>query len=132
MTALSRRQLARYAAAELIKGRSAAKLSRSLAAVLVAGKKTHEADLLVSDIAHELEVQGHLAWTTVTSAERLPAALKRQLTARVKTAAKVKQVIINEEVDADVIGGVKVETAVHSWDETLTGRLAEIKGGLNG
>jgi hypothetical protein len=52
---LSRRQLAKYAANELLKGAPAEKIARQLAAVLAEEKRTNEAELLARDVAWELE-----------------------------------------------------------------------------
>ncbi|HVX58224.1 MAG TPA: F0F1 ATP synthase subunit delta [Candidatus Saccharimonadales bacterium] len=130
MAAFSRRQLARYAVDQLLDRRPATEISNHLAAALIAGKMTKQADLLLDDIAEELESRGLLARAVVTSANGLSAALRDQLTNQVKRAAKVSDVTLSEQTDPDVIGGFRVETARHTWDKTVARRLSEIKGGI--
>lgn len=130
MINLSRRQLANFAVEQLISGHSPQKVSRQLAAVLAATNKRKEAELLLNDIAQELESRGLIASAKVTTANPLPAGLRTELIAQIEKAAKVRRAVIDEEVNKDVIGGFKVETANHTWDKTITRRLADIKGGI--
>lgn len=130
MVNFSRRQLARYAVDQLLNKKSPADISRHLAAALIESKKQNEADLLMSDIAEQLENQGLLAQATVISATNLSASLKKQLAAQVKKATQVDEVILSEHIEPNVIGGFRVETATRTWDKTLQRKLAEIKGGI--
>lgn len=130
MAAFSRRRLAKYAVDELVSGRSAKQISDLLAAALIDNKMGSQADLLLNDIAEELEARGLLARAVVTSANGLSAELKKRLASQIKKAAKVDEVSITEQVDTDVIGGVRIETARHTWDKTVQRKLAEIKGGI--
>jgi len=68
-----------------------------------------------------------MANAQVTSAHVLSDALRQQITARIKAAASVQQVILNEVVDQSVIGGLKIDTAAHSWDKTLRRKLTQIR-----
>ena len=127
MAVLSRRQLAGYAAGQLLDGRSPRSLSKELAAVLVASKRANQAELLADDIAYELENGGRAANATVTSAHGLGEQLRKQISVFVKKSADVEHVIINEQIDESVIGGVHIETAAHSWDKTLRRKLTEVR-----
>lgn len=130
MINLSRRQLAHFAVEQLISGQSLQKVSKQLAAVLVATNKRKEAELLLNDIAQELESRGLIANAIVTTATPLPGGLRTELRAQIEKAAKVNRAVIDEEISKDVIGGFKVETANHTWDKTIARRLADIKGGI--
>lgn len=130
MMGFSRRSLAHYAVQQLLEGKSPAVVSKHLAAALIAAKKHKEADLLLSDISQELESRGLLAQATVTSANKLSAQLKTRLNANIKKAVGVKDVSINEVIDQSVIGGVRIETASRSWDQTVARKLSEIRGGI--
>jgi F0F1-type ATP synthase delta subunit len=68
-----------------------------------------------------------VANATVTSAHELSEQLRKQISNFVKQSAKVNQVIINENLDESVIGGVRIETAAHSWDKTLSRKLTEVR-----
>jgi F0F1-type ATP synthase delta subunit len=127
MTHLSRRQLAEYAANQWMAGTSARNITRQLAAVLVASKRAHESELLVRDIAWELERRGEVASASITSATPLSETLRKDLAKFIKQAAKVDRVSIQETTDKSVIGGVKIETAIHSWDKTVATKLKNIR-----
>lgn len=127
MIKISRRQLAVYATNELLDGTAPSKVALRLAAVLVEFKRAHEVDLLIQDINRELEVRGKLANANVTTATELSGSLQNELTKFIKLAAKVDQVTLNENIDKSLIGGVRVETAVHAWDKTVVGKLTQIR-----
>jgi F-type H+-transporting ATPase subunit delta len=124
---LSRRQLAVYAADQLLDNARPAKIARELAAILIISRRANQAGLLADDIGWELERRGRAANATVVSAHTLSEQLRKDITAHVKKAAGVKEVIINQTVDPSVLGGVRIETAAHSWDKTLSRKLTEIK-----
>ncbi|HEX5395254.1 MAG TPA: F0F1 ATP synthase subunit delta [Candidatus Saccharimonadales bacterium] len=127
MTNFSRRQLARYAVDELAAKTPVSKLSVKLAAVLLAGNRHKEADLLIADIGRELEDRGLQVTATVTSAYPLSLKLKRELNARLKKLTTTKAVVIQEQTDPAVIGGLRAETAERSWDMTLKKMLNDIR-----
>lgn len=127
MNKISRRQLAEYAADQLLTGESARKIAASLAAVLVESKRASEVDLLLQDIAWELEVRGKVANANITSANALTDTLRKELTQFIKKATKVEQVNLDENIDKSVIGGVRIETATHAWDKTIATKLMQIR-----
>ena len=127
---ISRRQLADYIIEHLVKGRPRHQLSKSVAAALIATKNKNQTDLLMEDVAHELENRGLLAHAKVTTATQLTDNLRRQLKHQLKKAVGVKNVILEEEIDESVIGGIRIETANHTWDKTIARRLADIKGSV--
>jgi len=127
MAALSRRQLAAYAADQLLDGRGPRALSKELAAVLVHSKRANQAELLADDIAYELESGGWAANATVTTAHELSEQLRKDIVSFVKKSVDVKEVIIDEVIDESVIGGVRVDTAGHSWDKTLRRKLTQVQ-----
>lgn len=127
MANLSRRQLASYAADELLAKAKPSKIAKELAAILVASRRQNQAELLAEDIGWELERRGKVANTRVTSARKLNDQLRKQITAQVKKAAQVNQVIIDEVIDPQVLGGVRIDTAARSWDRTLRRKLTEIQ-----
>ena len=127
MASLSRRQLAAYAARQLLDGRSPKALSKELAAVLINSKRVNQAELLADDIAYELESSGRAANATLTSAHEIGEQLRKQVSAFIKKSAGVSDVIINEEIDESLIGGMRIDTAAHSWDKTLRRKLTEVR-----
>ncbi len=131
MAKFSRRQRAGYAVDQLLAGRPAKQISEHLAAALIDSRMQKQADLLLDDIAEELENRGLLAKTLVTSATALSTDLRKQLAEQVKKAAKVDKIIMTEQIDPQVIGGLRIETTRHTWDKTVAHQLAEIKGGIS-
>jgi F0F1-type ATP synthase delta subunit len=127
MVKLSRRQLAVYGADQLLGNQTVDDVAAELAAVLVASRRQNQAELLASDIAWELEARGQVANAQVTSARSLSDNLRKQIINHVKHAAKVKRVIIDETIDQSVIGGVRIDTAAHSWDKTIKRKLTDIR-----
>lgn len=127
MAGLSRRQLAVYGADQLLSNKSLKAVAAELAAMLVASRRQNQAELLASDIAWELEVRGKVANTQVISARALSENLRRQIISHVKRAAKVENVIIDEQIDDSVIGGLRIDTAAHSWDKTIKRKLTDIR-----
>jgi F0F1-type ATP synthase delta subunit len=127
MTHLSRRQLARYAANQILTGEPVDKLSSKLAAVLIEAKRTKDTELLARDIAHELETRGKVASANVTSATDISSDIREQIINFIKESAKVDEVNLQENIDKSVLGGVRIETAVHAWDKTVIKKLADIR-----
>lgn len=127
MISISRRTLARYAADRLLDQGKTQDLARQLAAVLIATKKAGQADLLVSDIAWELEARGKVATATVTSATELTEKLREQIKEFIKKSAKVESISMEEKVDKSVIGGVRIETAKQAWDKTIANQLNNLR-----
>lgn len=132
MAVLSRRRLAAYAAHELLAGRGPKALSKELAAVLVTSRRANQAQLLADDIAWELENSGQAANATVTAAHELSEQLRKQVSSFIKKSASVRDVIIDEQLDESVIGGIRIDTAAHSWDKTLRRKLTELQEAANG
>jgi F0F1-type ATP synthase delta subunit len=127
MAKLSRRTLAIYGADQLLANKSPRAVAKELASVLAASRRQNQSEQLVDDIAWELESRGRIANAQVTSARALSETLRKQIRAHIKTAAKVSEVILNETIDESVIGGVKIDTAAHSWDKTLRRKLIQIR-----
>lgn len=128
MNKISRRSLARYGADQLLAGTSARAVAKHLAAVLVDSTRQKEAPLLLADINYELQSRGRLAATTVTTANELSASLRSEVTALVKKSTKAQQVLLSEQVDKSIIGGIRIETAERTWDKTVFSQLNRLRG----
>lgn len=129
MNKISRRSLARYGADQLLSGAPAQVVARHLAAALIDSQRQKEAPLLLVDINYELQIRGRLAAATVTTAGQLSANLRTELAALVKKVSKVDQVILTEQIDKNIIGGVRIETAERTWDKTVIGQLNKLREG---
>ena len=124
---ISRRSLARYAADQLLGGSSAKSVAKHLAAALINSRSEKAASLLLDDINYELQSRGHLSSAMLTSARPFSASSKKQITSLVKKLAQVRQVVLAEQIDKSVIGGVRIQTAEGTWDKTVTAELSRLK-----
>ena len=127
MNKVSRRALARYAADRLLGGDPPSNVAEAIASVLARDKRFGEAELLMADINYELESRGRAATAQITTAHELTDSLRDEIKRLVKKTSKVDEVILNEQVDKSVIGGVRVETAMRIWDKTAARQLNELK-----
>lgn len=123
---LSRRALADYIAEQWSAGVDRAKLIRQLAAYLVENRRTNEAILIVRDIEAALAEKGQLL-AKVSSARELSSQVKDGLIMQLKASQHAKSVELNTEVDANLLGGMKVELPGQEFDGTLRQRLQALK-----
>ena len=127
MNKVSRRELAHWAAGELIAGKPAVAVAKHLAAVIKESGTANQLNFLIEDIAWELEQQQALAIGKITSSHPLTISLEKALETQIKTMTKAKDVVLEKQIDKAVIGGVRVETASRVWDSTISRKLAELK-----
>lgn len=127
MQKISRRQLAIYAVDQLAANAPISGLAKQLGAILVATKRSNQITQLMEDVAYEFESRGIMAQVTVTTAFPLTEQLKTELNRFIKTEAKVGSVNIDEITDTTVLGGLRIDTATRSWDQTLKRRLTDIR-----
>lgn len=125
MNVPSRRQLANYGMQQLLLNKPAKLVAKQLAAILIITKRSKEADLLAADIAWSLEKHGLLAQTKITTAKPLSDTLRRLIIRALKQKTQVDQVVLDEQLSEEVVGGIRLETAAHSWDKTIA---KELKG----
>ena len=123
----SRRLLARYGADLIAGGESRPKVARLLASALLSTGTQKDYRQLADDVTYQLEASGKMAHAQVTSATPLSPNARRELSLKLKKAAGVDKVIIEQIIDSSVIGGIKVETATRSWDNTISGALKDMK-----
>jgi F0F1-type ATP synthase delta subunit len=127
MRGISRRALARWATDELASGTPAAKVAGHLAAVLKDSNALNQAGFLMSDIAWELEHRNILAIGKITSATPISKQLESALKTQLKAATQARNVSLEKNIDKSVLGGVRVETASHIWDQTVSRKLSELR-----
>jgi F0F1-type ATP synthase delta subunit len=123
----SRRQLARYGADQLLAGQSVSKVGKYLAAALIEAKKINQSELLLSDIAWELERRGKVSNATATTATPLTDKLRQELESFIKKSVHVSETALHEVIDKDVIGGIRIDTATRAWDKTIAKELTDIR-----
>lgn len=131
MSKLSRRALAHYGSEQLLVGKSAASVAKHLAAALIESGKSEEVEFLLGDIAAELESRKALIVTKATSANDLTPSLRQSIIRQIQKATGAKTVLLQEVVDAKVLGGIRLETSTRVWDSTVNRKLADLKETLS-
>lgn len=127
MSTISRRRLAVYGATQLLEGHPVKQVAKDLSVVLLASGRSKELDLLIADIAWELEDRGVVAQATVTTSSPLSDSLRQNIAKFIKQSVGVKGVVLKESIDKSVLGGVRIETSSHEWDRTISKKLTAIK-----
>ena len=97
-----------------------------LAAYLVLNSKTDQADLVLNDIAHELQEQAGLVTVEVVSARELSDAVKTTLQQRLKSETGGNQVVMHETLDPELVGGFIARTADAEIDASVRSKLKKL------
>jgi F0F1-type ATP synthase delta subunit len=127
MSKLSRRTLANYAVEQLVAGKQANQLAKHLAAELIDSGRSSQVQFLLDDIIWQLEKHRLLVIGRITGARNLSPQLKNQLSNELKKITKAKEVILEENLDKSVLGGLRIETSEKIWDQTIARKLEIIK-----
>ena len=130
MNRISRRSLAKYAAQQIADGVSAEKVAKYIASALIESRRTDESQFLIGDIAWELEQRGLLATARVTTATQLTEELQNHIKSQIKQVTRTDEVLLDQQIDKSVIGGLRVETAQHVWDTSVKRKLSDLRGSV--
>ena len=119
---LSRKKLAEYVAQRVADGERLDTLLKELAAYLVESRQTRNYALVVRAIEDALKDRG-IVVASVASA--------RQLTDEQRDSIRAmfggKKVLLNEAVDAELIGGLRVDAPGVRLDTTIKRKLTALK-----
>ena len=115
---LSRRKIAQYVADRSGSAKELTAAIEHVAGFLVDTRRTREANLVVRAIEDELASRGQVV-ATVTTAHPLDAALR----ASIETLIDAKKLSLREQIDPEVIGGVRIETPGSKLDATIQTKL---------
>ncbi len=124
---MTRREIAKQVAPLLLEGKNTKKLIKQLAALLVDEGKTKEVDLMVNDIAVEMERLGHSS-VEVRSAHKLSPQVLNDLKKTVKELTKVDSVTLNETIDQSLIGGLIAASPTVEIDLSVRTKLKALSG----
>lgn len=105
---------------------SSTRLSKVLASYLARERRTGELDAILREVSRQREVEDGVLEVDLTSAFPLSEGNKRELTKSVDA----KKVVVNETIDKNVIGGVRMETSISVLDLTVRNRLNRLKQGV--
>jgi len=123
MAKLSRRKLSGNAAARLVSGESKKTVLRDVAAYLIDSGRKAEATLVVRDIEAMLADAG-TAIGTVTSARPLSKGSLSTVESFIKQHdLAIKQVVLREQIDESLIGGIKLELPGKQLDASVKAKL---------
>jgi len=121
----SRRRLSLYVAEQIAQGND--KVVDELAAYLIENGRTKEADLIVRDIEVALAAHGTIV-TDVATVNKLSAELKADIEKYVKAEhGDTATVVFREQVEPELIGGVKVAFAGRELDASIRHKLTTLK-----
>lgn len=127
-TTFSRRIIARVIAGKLVSEPSRQDFwIQTLAAYLVDQKRAGEAGLIMNDIAHELLEQNGQLLTHVTSARALTDDVRKALKRLLSERTNAKEVVITEEVDPSLLGGLVARTADAELDTSVRTTLNRLR-----
>lgn len=125
---VSRRQLAVFVAEHWVSAKPAdrKRLMQQVAAYLVARGRSHEVDLLVNDIAHELlQTHGQLSLELATARPLTPAA-RKAISAELREQTGATEVSVHETVVPELVGGFIARTADAEVDASLRHGLRKL------
>ncbi len=123
----TRTQVADYVATKLSAGRSTA--VREAAAWLVATGRARQAPYLARDVAKALSEQGYV-YARITTARPLSDETRRQIEAFLRHITGATQLELDTQVDAQLIGGLRLETPTAELDATVRRKLAQLVEGV--
>lgn len=105
----------------------AKKLSRDVAAYLLESGRVGELDSLLRDVQQQRADAG-IVEAIAVSARPLNDKIRADIEARVRSLyPKATKIIISEELDPDVVGGVKIELANEQLDLSIRSKLNRFK-----
>lgn len=127
MAKVSRPRIARVVACRTLKGGSSKAFSRSLAAYLMSEHRVQELDSIMRDVMDDWAKDGYLE-VLAYSAHPLTPALKKEIVARIKAVSPhATQIVITEQHDPGVVGGVRLRLANRQLDLSVENKLNQFK-----
>ncbi|HVU59640.1 MAG TPA: F0F1 ATP synthase subunit delta [Candidatus Saccharimonadales bacterium] len=123
----SRRRIAGYIADRTLDGTFNARQATELAAYLLEERRTGELASIVRDVQRAWAERGTVV-VTATVAHSLSADARREIEARVRRVyPTAKRVIVAEQVDTSLVGGVQLEFIDRRIDASIAGELTKFK-----
>lgn len=123
MSSPTRKDVAR-AVVSLSEKQSGKRLSEMLASYLVQNRRTGELDSIMREVMRQREAKSGSVEVTATSAFKLNEATKKAISSLLGG----DNTIINEVIDPEMLGGVRLETSEKQLDLTVRNRLNRLKG----
>lgn len=102
------------------------KLAHSIAQYLSQERRTKDLDAIMRDITR-LRSEAGIVEATVTSAFPITPSLRREIQNLIASETKAKKVLLNEVVNPDVLGGLRIEAGEQQLDTTIKTKLQKLK-----
>ena len=122
MAKITLQQIAVYAVDELEAGTSMKDVARNISAYLLQERRSRDVSSVVRAIEAEMNKRGK-AQVVVTSAHAVSSEIKQQLAELLGA----KNAVFHEDIDPNVIGGVKARSGESEIDLTVRGHLNRFK-----
>lgn len=127
MTKVPRPRIAGVVADRTLKSGVSKEFSREFAAYLMSERRVQELDSILRDVMDDWAKAGYLE-VLAYSAYPLTAALKSQIVERIKAVSPhAKQIVITEQHDPSVVGGVRLRLANRQLDLSVEHKLNQFK-----
>lgn len=105
---------------------SSKRLSKDVANYLASERRTSDLDAIMREVARQRQEADGVTEVTATSAYPLSDNARREL----KKLLGIEKAVVNEVIDKDTIGGVRMETSETMLDLTVRNRLNQLKRGV--
>lgn len=100
---------------------------KELAALLLEERMHDQIEEIILDIAREYQLQHGVVEAEARTAQKLSAEVKKQLAERVKATTGAKKVVLHEEIDQTLLGGVVLSAPDMELDLSLKSKLARLR-----
>jgi F0F1-type ATP synthase delta subunit len=125
MAKITMQQIAVYAADQLEAGTSMQDVARNVSAYLLHERRSRDVSSVIRAIEAEMNKRGK-SQVVVTSAHAVSVEVKRQLAELLGA----KNAVFHDEIDPEVIGGVKARSGESEIDLTVRGCLVRFQRGI--
>ncbi|CAN5193563.1 hypothetical protein BH09PAT3_BH09PAT3_3690 [soil metagenome] len=127
MAKIPRHEIAKVLAERSLGRIDAKTFSDQIASYLLAERRTAELEPLLRDVIQYRADHG-IVEVIAVSAHPLTAGSRNDVEKRVKTVfPEAKQIIISDELQADVVGGVRLELPNQQFDLSVRAKLSQLK-----
>ena len=127
MSKVPRHVIAEVIASRSLENVSAEVLAKETAAYLISQHRTAELDSLVRDILQYRADHGIVEVTALSSHE-LNDSIRKNIRADIQELyPSAKQIIINEDLDENVMGGIRLSLANQQFDASIRSKLNHFK-----
>ena len=122
MASISNKQLAEIIYLQLQK-QASEKVAKEVSKFLVQSKRTKDLSKIMRELSRLQYERDNVQEVTMTSAHKMNESLKQKILKQMN----VEHYVINEVIDEDLIGGVRIESNDSIFDLSVRNRLQKLK-----